>query len=58
MINLFTYNSTNKYKDTIKKINTTQDKLKNESDQFLQKQTIKLQNEIKNSDINKQNIKI
>lgn len=58
MINLFTYNSTNKYKDTIKKINASQNRLKDKSDDFLQEQTIKLQSEIKNFDIDKQDIKI
>lgn len=58
MINLFTHNSINKYKDTIKKINITRDKLKNHSNELLKQQSFKIAAKITNHNINDNNIKI
>ncbi len=56
MINLFNYNSTNKYKDLIYKINTAREKIKDYPDELLKKQTETLQNKLKDSTINDQDI--
>nr|QVQ56695.1 preprotein-translocase subunit a [Erythrocystis saccata] len=58
MINLFTHNSINKYKDTIKKINITRDKLKNHSNELLKQQSFKIAAKITTHNINDNNIKI
>nr|YP_009394282.1 preprotein-translocase subunit a [Leptosiphonia brodiei]ARW62844.1 preprotein-translocase subunit a [Leptosiphonia brodiei] len=58
MINLFTYNSTNKYKNTIKQINIRADKIKNYSNILFKEETTKIRDEIKNSSIDEKDIKI
>nr|YP_009393871.1 preprotein-translocase subunit a [Polysiphonia sertularioides]ARW62433.1 preprotein-translocase subunit a [Polysiphonia sertularioides] len=56
MINLFTYNSINKYKDTVKKINRLTQELKNYSDFALKKRTSTLKNQIKENKIKNKEI--
>nr|YP_009122257.1 protein translocase subunit SecA [Vertebrata lanosa]AJH66015.1 protein translocase subunit SecA [Vertebrata lanosa] len=58
MINLFSYNSINKHKDIIKKINSMHGHMKIYSDVLLAKQTTKLKNMIKSYDIKNKEILI
>nr|YP_009399254.1 preprotein-translocase subunit a [Kapraunia schneideri]ARW68860.1 preprotein-translocase subunit a [Kapraunia schneideri] len=58
MIKLFQYNSRFQYKETIQKINSRRNELQNYTDTLLKKQTEKLQNRIKESNIKDVNIMI
>lgn len=56
MMNLFNYNLNNQYKNLIHKINIKREEIKHYSNELLEKQTEKLQNQVKTSKISNQDV--